>query len=268
MRSKLILIFAIGLGIAACSALQPPDAGGPRVNAPVYPIVLPAETARLQEALVLWQRLAPSTTAAPQGNLGLHPYTATIEGLPPNTNLLLPKLGENPTMSEEETREALRRFIAEWQSLIGADPNQLSLLDRTDQPDGTKLALYEQQPFRFPLRGSYGKLRIRFMPDRRVVDLSSSCIPNADRLQASLASITPQLSWEDAQSRVINMNSAGFTITAANKPDVRELVVFAKDPATGTGPLELHLAWEIAVINGPFKLVYLDAVKGDLLATV
>ena len=207
--------------------------------------------------------------------MGLHPYTATIESLPRNSNLLLPKVGEDATMSEQETRESLRRFIEQWQSLIGADPSQLSLRDRTDQPDGTKLASYEQQPFRYPLRGSYCKLRIQFTPDRRVVDFSSTCIPNADRLQASLALVTPQITWEDAASRLINMSvsysgtaqQATYTVTPTSKPEVRELVVYAKDPATGKGPVELHLAWEIAVTNAPFKLVYLDAVKGEILGT-
>jgi len=266
MRFKLLLISLTCL-LSGCSALQPPDAGGPRSNQPVYPISLPAEATRLEEALGQWQRLAPPAPNAQPAKVTLHPYTATIEALPPNTNLLLPKLGEKPTMSEEEMREALRRFIVEWQSLIGADPDQLSLVDRTDQPDGTKLALYEQQPFRYPLRGTYGKLRIRFTQDRRVVNFSSTCIPHAERLQASLAAITPQLSWEDAQAKIINMRIANYLITPTNKPDVRELVVFARDSAAGTGPLELHVAWEIAITNAPFKLIYLDEVNGELLGT-
>ena len=43
-------------------------------------------------------------------------------------------------MNEEETRESLRRFIRDWQELIGSDPAKLSLIERTDQPDGSKLA--------------------------------------------------------------------------------------------------------------------------------
>ena len=269
-----LLIFCfLSLG-AACSALQPPDTGGPRSNQPPYPVVLPEDTARLQQALVLWQRLLPSGSAA-TAKVNLRPYTATIEGLPPTANLLLPKVGTNATMSEVELRESLRRFIQEWQDLIGADPNQLSLLEQTDQPDGTKLARYEQQPFRYPLRGPYGKLRIRFTPDRRVVDFSSTCIPHAERLQASLTPINPQISWDDAASKVLNLSvhvspgppqQPAYTITAANKPEVRELVVYAKDPSSGSGPLEVHLAWEIAVANAPFKLVYLDAVNGEAIA--
>ena len=272
-KGKLVLSLAVSLVVAACSGLQPPDAGGPRANQPAYPVVLAADAARLQEALVFWQRLAQPQTGAEKAQVTLHPYTATIEGLPPHANLMLPKVGSGPTMSEEETRESLRRFIQEWQGLIGAEPIQLSLRERTDQPDGSKLATYEQQPFRFPLRGPYGKLRIRFTAERRVVDFSSTCIPHADRLQASIAAVTPQIGWEDATARVANMSvsfgsgpgQASYTISPANKPNVRELVVYAKD--TANGPLELRLAWEIAVTNAPFQLVYVDAVKGDFLAT-
>ena len=261
--------------VNACSALQPPDVGGPKANQPVYPIVIAEDTARLQQALVLWQRVQP-TTSAGTAPVNLHRYTATIESLPPNANLLLPKVGTNAVMSEEEMRESLRRFIQEWQDLIGADPNQLSLRDRTDQPDRTKVAIYEQQPFRYPLRGSYGKLRIKFTADRRVIDFSSTCIPHAERLQATLSSVTPQISWNEAAGKIANLRvpanlsssqQTTYTLTTANKPEVRELVVYAKDPATGSGPLEVHLAWEIAVTNAPFTLVYLDAINGELLAT-
>ncbi len=272
--ARVFLILALASLGAACSTLQPPDAGGPRSNQPPYPVVLPEDAGRLQQALVLWQRLLPPGSAA-TAKVNLHPYTATIEGLPPTSNLVLPKVGTNATMSDAETRESLRRFIQQWQDLIGADPNQLSLVELTDQPDGTKLASYEQQPFRYPLRGPYGKLRIRFRPDRRVVDFSSTCIPHADRVQASLTPINPQISWNDGATKVLNLSvpaTAGspqqtaYTITTANKPDVRELVMYAKDPTSERGPLEVHLAWEIAVVKAPFKLVYLDAVNGAVVA--
>ena len=52
---------------------------------------------------------------------------------------------------------------------IGANPQELSLVERTDEAGGTKLARYQQKPFRYPLRGDYGKLMIRFRNDGKLV---------------------------------------------------------------------------------------------------
>jgi hypothetical protein len=48
---------------------------------------------------------------------------------------------------------------------------------------------------------------------------------------------------------------------------VRELVVYVLGSDPQHTSQELHLAWEIAVTNAPFKLIYLDAVNGNLIAT-
>src|SRR5882762_6718182 len=59
----------------------------------------------------------------------------TILGLPAQTSssLFLPKVGAGAIMNEEETRESLRRFIRDWQELIGSDPAKLSLIERTEK---------------------------------------------------------------------------------------------------------------------------------------
>ena len=273
--TKLLLIPAIALAFGGCSALQPPDVGGPKSNQPPYPIVLPEEQTRIEDTLLVWHRLAQSSSVPATAQIKLNPFTATIESLPANATLFLPKLGEAPTMSEEETRESLRRFIRDWQGLIGADPTQLSLVERTDSPDKTKLAVYAQRPFRYPLRGRYGTLRIRFAEDRRVLEFSSTCIPNADRFQTAVAALSPQLSWEEAANRIVNKQiaydtSAGqkgtYQLSSANQPEVKELVIYAQDPTTAGEPLKLRLAWEIAVSNAPFKFLYVDAVQGDIIA--
>jgi hypothetical protein len=275
-RRKVILIPAIALLFAGCFALQPPNANGPKSDKPAYPLLLAEDTARLEAALGQWERLAQTIQQPSVKEIRLHPYTATIESLPANSALYLPKVGTKPTMSEEEIREALRRFINDWQGLIGADPAQLSLVERADQPEGIKLARYEQHPFRFPLRGAYGALQIRFTADRRVVDLSSSCIPNAERLQPAIAAMDPQLTWEEAANRIISLTATYGTIASsqntyqlsqANTPEVRELVVYSRPPSARGDLPAFHLAWEIAVSNAPFKLVYLDAVNGELIAT-
>jgi hypothetical protein len=205
----------------------------------------------------------------------LQPFTATLHGLPANLNgsVFLPKVGAGPNFTEEGTRESLRRFIADWRVLIGADPVQLSLVERTDEPKGDKLARYEQRPFRYPLRGGYGNLVIRFTGNLQVLDLSSNCLPNADRLQTAFASITPKVTAEDAlnhvKSRSITLTDAAgkqqtFTLAANNSVTVRQLVIYAL--ANQNNALELHLAWEIDTPNGPFKTVYLDAEDDRVIA--
>jgi hypothetical protein len=269
-----LLAPALAVAAGACSAFQPADTGGPRSSQPNYPVSLPEDAQLAEEALVMWQRLAPSVPAAERAEIKLNRYTATIESLPSNSALYLPKVGTNPVLSEEELRESLRRFINTWQKLIGANPDQLSLVERTDEKDGSKLARYEQHPFRYPLRGPYGKLRIRSGSDRRILDFNSTCLPKTDRLQTALNAITPQLTWEQAVARVTTLNVAPvgthgtpYQLSPSNSPQIRELVVYVRDPSSGGNSLEIFLAWEIAVTNAPFKLVYLDSVRGDIIAT-
>jgi hypothetical protein len=210
-------------------------------------------------------------------NLYLQPLTATIKSLPTNlsTPLYLPKVGISAKMTEEETREALRRFINDWRNLIGVNPAQLSLVERTDRPDRTKIARYEQRPFRYPLRGDYGKLEIHFMSDRRLLNVSSSSIPEAERLQAALAGVTPRVKLEEAIKRVLSEglnytdslgNQQTFRILASNEIGPGELVTYALVSRDRPEALELRIAWEIAIANAPFKNAYIDAVTGDVIA--
>jgi hypothetical protein len=271
-----LLIMIAALASGGCAALQPPDADGPRSNLPPYPIGLADPAARLEEASVAWFQMSQRYGLATRTEANLNPFTGTIQGLPANAGpIVLPKIGTEPEQTEEQIRESLRRFIADWRQLIGADPDQLSLVERTDEPSGIKLARYEQKPFRYPLRGEFGKLLIRFRADRQVVSISSNCIPNADRLQAPLAGLTPKVTADEAvehvrRQPVVAPNANGaqqtFTIPANATLAARELVVYARPAADQAEGLQLHLAWEIAVTNGPMKTVYLDAVSDQVLA--
>jgi hypothetical protein len=252
--------------------LQPSNANGPRSNLPPYPI-LATDSSTREGATIAWHQLTQRYGLSQDGQLDLQPLTGTIHGVPANLNgsIFLPKVGGEPLQTEEETRESLRRFIAEWQSLIGADPHQLSLVDRTDN-GAVKTARYEQRPFRYPLRGNLGSLTIRFQNDRRVLDISSTCIPNAERFQSALTSLNPVVTVEDAASLVkqqpisLGGDQAGTATLPANAViNVQQLVVYAK-PAADRQTLELHLAWEIDVTNGPIKTIYLDAISRQTLA--
>src|SRR5690349_965547 len=120
-----VVLFA-ALTAGACAAFQPPDANGPTSNAPLYPIALTDVGNRLQDASVAWYQLSQRYGLSSKTEANLHPYTGTIESLPANlpAPLYLPKVGPQTNPTEEDMRESLRRFIVEWQQLIGAEPNQ------------------------------------------------------------------------------------------------------------------------------------------------
>ena len=268
--SPLVLILA--LLVSGCAAFRPTDAGGPRSDVRLYPVGLADSAARLEEASLAWYQLSQHYGLTGKSEANLNPYTATIQNLPSNlpTAITLPKVGTEAEQTEEQTRESLRRFISEWQRLIGAEPKELSLVERTDEASGIKVARYEQRPFRYPLRGDFGNLTIRFRNNGQLVDLSSNCLPNADRLQATLNTITPQVSGEDAAKNIKSQpipiaGQQTVTLPASAVVEPRQLVVYALPSPGQTTGLELHLAWEISITNGPIKTVYLDAVSSQII---
>ncbi|HEV7746058.1 MAG TPA: hypothetical protein VGO56_13750 [Pyrinomonadaceae bacterium] len=275
-RFRFVAILS-ALLLSACAALQPPSATGPRGSESNYPVLLIEDTQRKEATLAALNRLGQSTQSSgsePQ----LQQVTGTILSLPANASgaLYLPKLGAAATMTEEETRESLRRFIRVWQELIGSDPAKLSLIERTDQPDGSKLAAYEQRPFRYPIRGNYGKLQIVFTNDRRVVNLSSTCIPDADRIQSSLSALNTRPKAEDAIQQLrtkglvyldANGNEQTFTIGTSTNISARQMTIYVLPAKNRPEALEFHLAWEIELTNAPVKLAYVDALTGETVAT-
>ena len=279
VRSLILAVALIALlSAGGCAAFQPTDPNGPTSNAPLYPVALSDVGTRLEEASVAWYQLSQRYGLPSKTEANLHPYTATLESLPANlpAPIYLPKVGPQTNPTEEETRESLRRFIVEWQRLIGAEPNQLSLVERIDEPSGVKVARYEQRPFRYPLRGGYGTLVIRFRSNWQLIGFSSNCIPNAERIQATLSGLTPKLTGDQAINR-IKTQPITFTDASGRQQTVSlptnatveavQLVAYAqpsKDPASG---LEIRLAWEIEVANGPIKRVYLDAISDEIIAT-
>jgi hypothetical protein len=272
------LLSAVAVFACACAAAsRPPDAAGPRSpGEPVY-ATLTDRADRREVALNAWANLARSQgiNNAPQPEL--QPITATLKSIPPlNPPLYLPKVGAAPVMTEEETREALRRFITDQVTLIGAEPKQLSLVLRTDLADGMKKAKYEQHPFRYPLRGGYGILEITFAPDRRVLQLTSTCIPEVEQLQKTLATAAPKLNAEEVAANVKGRqftytdargNQQTYTVGAGDEVNVRELVIYPIARAGEPGALELHLAWEVFIGNGPSaRVIYLDALANKIIA--
>ncbi|HEV7684110.1 MAG TPA: hypothetical protein VGO68_18405 [Pyrinomonadaceae bacterium] len=276
-RSVRFLAILFALLLSGCAALQPPSTTGPRGAESLYPVLLIEDAQRQEATVAALSRLGQATRLSgsePQ----LQPVTGTILSLPANAGsaLFLPKLGAGATMTEEETRESLRRFIRVWQELIGSDPGKLSLIELTDQPDGSKLATYEQRPFRYPIRGNYGKLQIIFTSDRRVVNLSSTCIPDADRIQSALSALNTRPKAEDAIQQLrtkglvyldANGNKQTLTIPTSSNINARQMTVYVLPAKNRPEALEFHLAWEMELTNAPIKLAYVDALTGEIVAT-
>ena len=278
LREKSALILLLALVTSACAAFQPIDANGPRSDTPSYPIAISDLGTRLEEASIAWYQLSQRYGLPGKTEANLHPYTATLESLPANmgASIYLPKVGSETSPTEEETRESLRRFIVEWKSLIGAEPNELSLVERIDEPSGVKVARYEQRPFRYPLRGGFGSLVIRFRADGQLLGFSSNCIPNADRLQATLAGLTPKLTGEQAVNRIkaqpvtvtnVNGQQQTFSLPPNALVEARQLVVYAQPSSNPPSGLQIRLAWEIDITNGPINKVFLDAISDQIIAT-
>lgn len=271
---KAFVFLLLVVAVQACAPIQPSNTAGPRGNEAPYPVLLAEDNHREEAAIASINHLLSSGEGATAP--ALQPVTATIEHLPINATppLYLPKLGANPLMNEEETRESLRRFIRDWQGPIGADPAKLSLVERVDQPDGSKIARYEQRAFRYPIRGDYGKLEIRFTPERRVLNITSTCIPDADKIQTALSAVAIKLKAEDAVKQLTSndvsySNASGAKLIfrpATNQLEPHELVTYITSADNQTA-LRFHEAWEIGVTNAPIKTVYVDAVTGQVVGT-
>ncbi len=288
----LMLALALELVASSCAPLQPINPIGPRGNEPVYPVLFVEDSTRRETAQAAVKRLNSSvgrngkseTSELNPTEPNLSPITATIESLPSSTrgSLYLPKIGTAAVMNEEETRESLRRFIRDWRELIGSDPARLSLVDHLVQPDGSNLANYEQRPFRFPIRGNYGKLQIRLASDRHVLSLSSTCIPDADRVRSALralgasGAISARLTAEDAIKKLRENDipysnptaaQSTFRLPAGAQLKPRELVTHIQLSKTRDDALEFRIAWEIELSNAPVKLVYVDSITGEIIAS-
>jgi hypothetical protein len=276
-RLRLVLCLVVAFWMCGCAAAPAPDPAGPRANEPPYPVLLVEDADRRETTLAEWRTLTRDQGIMDAPAPELQPVTATVHSIPTlAAPLYLPKVGEGTPMTEEETRESLRRFIEAASNLIGAEPRQLSLILRTDLADGTKKAEYRQRPFRnYPLRGDYGVLEISFAPDRRILQLTSTCIPAVDQLQRSGSGIRPLVTAEQVPQRIVGQtlaytdqggNRQTYTATTVDEITLRELVVYPRPRASDPTVLEFHLAWEALVGGEPRRVVHLDAITGEIIA--
>jgi len=277
MSTRIYLTLVTLLLGTACATVQPVNPNGPRRNEPPYPVLMTDNQQRRADATTALAQLTQARGEASKPATALQPITATVSSLPDSlsTPLYLPRVGTGSEMNEEERRESLRRFINQWQKLLGANPAQLSLAQESKDTDGTNLAAYEQRAFSYPLRGGFGRVEIRFTNDRRILSLTSTAIPDADKIQIGLSTSAPRLKSEDvathlAGRKISYRDSAGvernYVIGSSGQINFQQVVVYPMLSATKAGTLEFHLAWEVSLISAPVKTIYYDALLDEVLA--
>lgn len=280
LTTALALVFAsLCLFATSCAGVNNAvETGRPRADVP-YPVVLGGADERRAKSLAAWKALAveQGATVALADVPEIDPATGTLRTLPAPSpaTLRLPFVGASGAseMTEDEEREALRRFIAGQAALLGVEPADLSLVEHT-QSGAVTLARYRQNPFDYPLRGDYGRLEITYAPDRRVVSLTNTAIPDAAQLKRALSGA--KTLKQDELTRALVGRSVTFTdaqgrrqtraVTSADEISVREIVIYPVRDEAAPPSLALHLAWEVAVWQDSPVLVYVDAVTGAHLA--
>lgn len=269
--------------LGACgSAARPAGAERPRGNEPPRFAVLAANEERRAAALANWKAVVGEQAADASPTPDLRPVTATLDALPPGLRdfprLPLVVAGDEKDRTEEETRESLRRFLSTAAPLLGIDLKHVSLVEISDAPAaaGSRRALYRQNPFAYPLRNGYGAVEVTFTPDLRVVGLSSTAVPDAERLGRTLATVPKPVTAAQAAAALANRvvtytDRAGAqqtrTLSQPEPTAARQLVVFpVRRDASDAGALELHVAWEVVADSTASPLlVYVDANTGDVL---
>jgi hypothetical protein len=282
---RTLSLICLATATAACAAAtRPASPDRPRASdAPKF-VAVSATEERRTAALAAWRTIVGEQSAAASPAPELRPATETISALPAGLDALprmpLVVISDEKTQTEEETRESLRRFIQTAAPLLGVDPKELSLVAVTDATGatgaqgGARTARYRQNAFPYPLRNGYGEVSITFTQDLRVLALSSTAVPDAERLRRSLAVVAQGLPAFDANAlvnrTVTYTDRVGArqtrTLGLANALNARQLVVYPVHRDVDPSTLELHVAWEVAAGGEASTLyVYVDAVTGEVL---
>ena len=277
-----VVFTTLALMLGACASMtRPAGAERPRASEPPRFALLAASDERRTAALANWKAVVGEQAANASPVPELRPVTATLSALPAGLRdfprLPLVVAGDAKNRTEEETRESLRRFLSTAAPLLGIDPKHVSLVEVSDAAAGagSRRALYRQNPFAYPLRNGYGSVEVTFTPDLRVVGLSSTAVPDAERLGRALAAVPKTVTAEQAAAALANRvvtydDRSGAqqtrTLTQPDPTAARQLVVFPLRRDTADPALELHVAWEVAAggTDAPL-LVYVDAATGDVL---
>jgi hypothetical protein len=274
-RMRLLLPLLCLTFIVSCAGSRPPVSGTPRPNESPYPILYPGSPERADDVRATWVNYAHEQGVPNPPEPELQPVTATVKSIPPSGKgvLRLPRVGTGAQLTEEETRESLRRFLNTAKLLVGAETIQLTLIDSAPVSAPVQTASFEQRPFRYPLRNGYGIVHIGFTQDRRLTDLSSTCIPSADAIQRGFtnlkAVVTPEEAVKIVAGKSVTYSDAGgshqITVNAGDPVETKQLVVYPMLGSTGSNNLYLHLAWEVAIGSQPGRSIYVDAINSEIL---
>lgn len=269
---------------ACAAATRPTSPDRPRAADEPKFVAVTATDERRTAALAAWKTIVGAQSAAASSTPELRPATATISALPSGLDapprMPLVVISDEKTQTEEETRESLRRFIQTAAPLLGVDPKELSLVAVTDATGatgaqgGARPARYRQNAFPYPLRNGYGEVSITFTQDLRVLALSSTAVPDAERLRRALVPVAQGLPAFDANAlvnRAVTYTDRGGarqtrTLGPADALNARQLVVYPVHRDADPSTLELHVAWEAAAGGEASTFfVYVDAVTGEVL---
>jgi len=290
----LFTLAGFSLLIAACGARDgAPTAGVPRANdaATIAPgVVLDIPAARVAAVNVAWGTLLRAQGINTQTPLALmlHPVTRTITSLPAiPAGLQLPRVGPvgMSAIGDEERRanerESLRRFVNDNATLFGATSDTTTLLEIAQLDSARRRATYEQRPFIYPLRAGYGRITIDFAPDGRVLNMTSTALPDAASADSAVRNLRATLTVDEARLRLlgatVDIRNAGARralptdeVSLRQAVNPTELVIYPQPlpPTNDATSLALRLAWEFKVADAAGDyVVFVDAVSGEILGT-
>lgn len=294
-HTRLLFIAAVALLIASCGARdRASDAGAPSANTAVIiapPVVLTIPRDRAAAVNVAWGTLLRAqgiNTSSPLPPAPmLHPLTRTVTSLPAlPASLRLPKIGMSSISDEERRaneRESLRRFVNDNATLFGATSETTTLLEISQLDSNRRRASYEQRPFIYPLRAGYGRITIDFTSDGRVLNMTSTALPDAATADAAVRNARAVLNADEARMNLLgatlnirNANAdAGVPLTLPNDEESlrravspTELVIYPQPltAANAAPDIALRLAWEFKVESaGVDYVVFVDAMSGKIL---
>ena len=281
----LFFIFILASLASSCGARdRAADAGQPRAEQTPALILLVIPATREAATRTAWQTLLREQgIAVPESALNLSPVTKTITALP--VNLRLPRVGDPAATGEQRAtneRESLRRFINANSTLTGANGNTLTLLGIEDLANNTRRARYEHRPFVYPLRGGYGRITIDYTTDNRVLNLTSTALPEASAVNERVSALRARLTADEARAalggKIVEIKSSNGSADQRTLPvdaeslrqrvRATELTVFPVPVASegDEGRIVLHLAWELRFEEaGTPYFVYVDANSGEIL---
>jgi len=241
-----------------------PQSERPPAKSKNYPVTVTATPQRATEADQEWTRLL-DTFGLKSVKSDLYPVTQaprSLSSIQGGIKILTVK--PQPKDEEVAVREAAKRFIDRWRTLLQANPDTVSLTNAERNGNVSRLR-YQQADYPFPIAGGYGELTLVISNDGLLTQIDDRFIPVVD------IPFKPTIDRQTAEKKVIGRNFtykdiAGrdqqVTISDAKEITVKGLVIL---PIEKKDALEIHLAWQITAGAALPFTVYIDAIDGTEL---